>query len=210
MYKRQAKLAALRKLFDTEAARVGILPLRDASGTRTPMPSLNADRTRFRYYPGAIGIPEKEAPPILNRSWSLFAELELPTSRAHGVIATEGGRGAGWSLYLDAEGKPVFEYRVFEVSRVRIDAHQPLSAGMHRLQVDCDYAGEGDAKGGTLRLLVDGQEQGTARLPATPPAFFSIDETFGVGMDTGSPAGAYPFGYPLTEGVLGAVEIELR
>ncbi|MBP8925794.1 MAG: arylsulfatase [Pseudomonadales bacterium] len=205
-----AKLAALRKLFDSEAARVGILPLRDAAGTRTPMPSLNADRTRFRYYPGAIGIPEKEAPPILNRSWSLTAELELPASGARGVIATEGGTGAGWSLYLDGEGKPVFEYRLFEVSRVRIAAQQSLAAGMHRLQVDFDYDGEGYAKGGTLRLLVDGQEQGTARLPATPPAFFSIDETFDVGVDTGSPAGAYAFGNPLTEGVLGSVEVELR
>jgi len=63
------------------------------------------------------------------------------------------------------------------------------------------------------QLRVDGEEQGSARSPASPPAFFSIDETFDVGVDTGSPAGNYPasaaIGYPLPVGLLKRVDFEL-
>jgi len=207
------KLKSMQMLFDQEAARVGILPLRDASEVRTPMPSLNQGRTQFSYFPGAIGIPEKAAPPMLNRSWRISALLTVGTETPQGVVATLGGTGAGWSLYLDAAGKPVFEYRLFEVARVVVEARRVLSPGEHTVQVGFDYDGGGYAKGGTLRLRVDGEEQGSARLPASPPAFFSIDETFDVGVDTGSPAGNYPasaaIGYPLPVGLLKRVDFEL-
>ncbi len=54
----------------------------------------------------------------------------------------------------------------------------------------------------------------TDTIPASPPAFFSINETFDVGVDTGSPAGRYPGGAPLGYAISGAkidgVTIEQR
>lgn len=208
------QLKKMQALFDQEAKRAGILPLRDASHIRTPMPGLNLDRNVFTYYPGAVAIPESEAPPMLNRSWSLQAKLQLTDSRAHGVIATIGGTGAGWSLYLDQTGTPVFEYRLFEITRQTLKAKTPVSTGEHDLTVDFTYDGKGYAKGGLLKLTMNGVTQAEVRLPATPPAFFSIDETFDLGIDTGSPAGAYPnkaeLGYPLTPDVLQRVTIETQ
>jgi arylsulfatase len=64
-----------------------------------------------------------------------------------------------------------------------------------------------------LTLSVDGQPVASDTLPATPP-MFSIDETFDVGLDTGSPAGKYPAGvapgYAFTDGTIDQVTIELR
>lgn len=212
--KQPERLKRMQARFDQEAKRVGILPLRDASNVRTPMPSLNSGRKVFTYYPGTIAIPESEAPPMLNRSWELQAELQVKGNGTKGVIVTIGGTGAGWSLYLDQSSTPVFEYRLFEVTRQILKAKAPLSPGQHQLYVDFTYDGNGYAKGGLLTFTVDGKTQAKVRLPATPPALFSIDETFDLGIDTGSPAGTYPaaaeLGYPLTRGVLKHVTIEVR
>jgi arylsulfatase len=208
------RLKQMQARFTQETKRVGIFPLRDASDVRTPMPNLIQGRKIFTYYPGAVAIPESAAPPMFNISWGLQADLQLAASGAQGVIATIGGTGAGWSLYLDQSGTPVFEYRVFEVTRQTLKAKSPLSPGQHNLNIDFVYDGGGYGKGGLLSLTVDGKKEAEVRLAATPPAFFSIDETFDLGIDTGSPAGTYPanaeLGYPLTNGTLNRVTVEVK
>ncbi len=207
------KLAAMQALFEKEAARLGILPLRSSLDTRTPMPSLVAGRTRFSYQQGAVGIPEGSAPPMTNRSWQMVADVQVASGTASGVIATIGGTSGGWSLYLDGKGAPVFEYRVFEFGQVRIQGKDPLR-GRQNLQVSFDYDQPGGyGKGGTFTLRQGTEVLGSARVPATPPAFFSIDETFDVGLDSGSPAGHYPKdaapGYEFSGGKIINVNIEL-
>jgi arylsulfatase len=49
---------------------------------------------------------------------------------------------------------------------------------------------------------------GEAKIARTAARFFSIDETFDVGVDTGSPAGDYPPGSPFT-GAIRKVEVTL-
>jgi arylsulfatase len=49
------------------------------------------------------------------------------------------------------------------------------------------YDGGGLAKGGSLRLLVDGEPVGDGRLERTEPFPFSVDETFDIGFESGSP-----------------------
>ncbi|MEQ9464705.1 MAG: arylsulfatase [Haliea sp.] len=216
---RPDKLRSLQALFHSEAERVGILPLRNALAVRggAPLPSLRGDRQHFTYYEGAIAIPESGAPGMLNRSWELAAELVVasdPGGPPRGVIATLGGSGSGWSLYLDAEGRPVFEYRVFEAASIRIAGKHSLLPGEHRITLGFDYDGGGYGQGGLFTLKPDDESPGQQRTPATPPGFFSIDETFDIGVDTGSPAGSYPAdspaGYHLTGARIERVTIELR
>ena len=68
----------------------------------------------------------------------------------------------------------------------------PLPPGRARIELRFDYDGGGLGKGANLRLLVDGDRVAEGRIEASVPGFFSVDETFDVGTDTGSPAGAYP------------------
>ncbi len=209
------KLRELQALFQQKAEDLGILPLRSSVDSRTPMPSLVGQRSRFTYYPGAVGIPEGGAANIANHSWNLTADLSIEKAqRAGGVIATMGGSAAGWSLYVDADGKPVFEYRVFELGHIRLEGAEPLHSGSQTLRVEFDYDGGGYAKGGNFSLHQSGGTVAKGRVEATPPAYFSIDETFDVGTDTGSAAGAYPkdaaLGYPFAGGTIEKVLIEVH
>ena len=125
-----------------------------------------------------------------------------------------GGAPAGWSLYLDVQGRPVFAYRAFEAGALELASDARLDAGRHVVRVDFDYDGGGYAKGGTVRLQVDGLPQIEGRMAATPPKFFSINETFDVGVDMGSAAGRYPEeagpGYAFSGGRIERVDIHLR
>jgi len=84
-----------------------------------------------------------------------------------------------------------------------------LGPGEHQLEVVYRHEGPGRGRGGELRLVVDGEEADRGRISATPPAVFSIDETFDVGLTTGSPAGAHPAAYPLAGVTLGRLDVEL-
>lgn len=213
------KLRTMQELFHSEAQRVGILPLRNALAVRgsAPLPSLRGNREHFTFYEGAVAIPENGAPGMVNRSWTLRANVVVAAEgneSAQGVIATLGATGSGWSLYLDAESRPVFDYRVFEMAKISIAGGEPLRPGEHQLTLVFDYDGGGYGRGGQFTLELDQELLGQQRTPATPPGFYSIDETFDIGVDTGSPAGNYPpdspVGFPLAGAQIDRVEIELQ
>ncbi|WP_198360976.1 arylsulfatase [Sphingomonas sp. KC8] len=205
------RLDDMKALFMQEAAANQVLPLRGQSiVSGLPDPSHGAKRAT--YYPGSISVPEKAVPTMTNRSWGLSSEIET-TDASQGVIATIGGTAAGWSLYIDAQRRPVFTYRLFDIKTVDL-VGEPLAPGKNVLRVNFDYAGKGFGKGGQLSLLVNDKQAATDSLPATPMAFFSINETFDVGLDTGSAAGRYPenapIGYAFTGGTIGRVDVEQR
>lgn len=202
------RLAELRELFDREAERVGILPLRDTRVSRTRMPTLTEGRTSFSFHAGTVGVPESQAPRMVGRSWHLRADLEVTADDVHGVVATMGGRAAGWSLWVDEKTRPVFTYRTFEVDRMEL-VGAPLAPGRRVLEVAFRYDGGGRGRGGEATLVGDGEVLATGRIAATPPAVFSIDETFDVGLSTGSPVGDHPAVYPFRGGTVQRVDIEL-
>jgi arylsulfatase len=209
------KLAELQALFEREAASREMLPLRNAADIRTPMPSLSRGREHFTYYPGTVGLPEAQAPAMANRGWTLSARLDVAADGAgKGVIATIGGTAAGWSLYLDEAHTPVFAYRAFEVDQLHLQGKAPLSMGTHTVEVVFAYQGPGYARGARISLHVNGETVAQGTIAASPPAFFSIDETFDIGVDTGSPAGDYPadapLGYPLGGVTLNQVNLQLH
>ena len=76
-----------------------------------PRPSATAGQTVFTYSGEMPGIPTGNAPNILNRSFTITAEVEVPEGGGDGMIVTEGGRLGGYGLYL-LKGKPVFTYNM--------------------------------------------------------------------------------------------------
>lgn len=200
------RLRRLQALFEAEAARNSVLPLGgDVPGEG--LPKLHQDRRRFVYTEGAIGIPESGAPPIPNRSYEIRAEIEVPRAETSGVIVTEGGGVAGWALYVDRARRPVYTYNFFDVERMTIVGAEPLPIGSASLRYVFDSEG-GIGRGGRGRLYVGKRLVGEAKISRTAPRFFSIDETFDVGVDTGSPAGDYPPGSPFS-GAIRRVEVTL-
>ncbi|MDT0574666.1 SUMF1/EgtB/PvdO family nonheme iron enzyme [Croceicoccus sp. F390] len=204
------KLAEMKALFMSVAANNQILPLSGQVTGGSGLPKLHQERTRQTYYPGTTAVPESALPRMTNGSWSLLAMVDTqPGSK--GVVATNGGSSAGWSLYLDDNRTPVFTYRLFDLKTIALVGKEPLAPDRNLLQVDFEYHRGSYAKDGTLSLLVNGDAVGTDRLPATPPAFFFINETFDVGVDLGSAAGDHPadapLGYPFTEGADGLYDM---
>jgi hypothetical protein len=122
---------------------------------------------------------------------------------------TEGGGVAGWALYVAADGRPTFTYNLFGLDQTTIVGGRSLPVGKTTLRVDFDYDGGGYGKGGEARLSIDDDIVGMGRIERTSPAFFSIDETFDVGTDTGAPAGDYPPGWDFT-GRIERVRFDLR
>lgn len=212
--KEPQRLEAMKSLFMEQAAANQVLPLKGPVLGLPGLPNLSGKRTEFTFYPGLVGVPESSGPKMANRSWSIRAAVDVPASGARGVIAAIGGSDAGWSLYLDGDGKPRFTYKLFDMKTVDLAAANALPAGKSMLEVDFDYDGGGYAKGGTLKFSLNGKPVGAERLPMSPPGFFSIIETFDVGIDTGSSAAHYPdnaaVGYPFQNGQIERVDIKLR
>jgi arylsulfatase len=71
--------------------------------------------------------------------------------------------------------------------KYRIAADQPLVPGNHIIRVKFDYDGGGIGKGATATLLVDEKQVAQGKIPQTVGVRFSLDETFDVGQDTGTP-----------------------
>ncbi len=96
------KLKQLQAVFYQEARKHDVLPLDNTSLTRwnAPKPNLTGGRTLFSYLGGISGVPNSGAPSILNKSYAITANVEIPQGGAEGMIVTDGGRFGGYGLYL--------------------------------------------------------------------------------------------------------------
>jgi len=185
------KLKELQDAFDVEAKKYNVYPLDSSFASRADpaiRPSLTRGRSEFIYFPGMIRIPEGSAPDFKNKSWTVAAEVTIPQGGANGVLATIGGRYGGWALLMQ-DSKPLFAYAFSNQPdhKYRVASNQPLAAGNHVIRVKFDYDGGGIGKAATATLLVDEREVAQGRIPQTVGVRFSLDETFDVGQDTGTP-----------------------
>jgi arylsulfatase A-like enzyme len=110
-----AKLKELQGLFLTEAAKYQVFPLDNSGFVRllAPKPSAIAGRTNFTYTGENVGIPVGNAPSILDRDYTITANVTIPAGGAQGMIATLGGRFGGYGLYLSRTFNWWFHERLF-------------------------------------------------------------------------------------------------
>lgn len=189
--KNPAKLKELQDAFDIEAKKYQVYPLDSSFAKRADpaiRPSLTKGRSEFTYYPGMVRIPEGSAPNFKNGSWAIGAEVTIPATGANGVLATIGGRFGGWVLLLK-DSKPQFVYALSNQPQHKysVASDAPVPAGDHVVRFSFNYDGGGIGKGATGILYVDGKEVANGRIPETIRGRFSLDETFDIGEDTGTP-----------------------
>ena len=198
------KLAEMIELFDEEARRNGVYPLRDPMPGRHPdaiVPTALGGLTSMTYNASHVRIPESIVVNLKNCSYRISADVEWSEAEASGVIACQGGNLAGWSLYL-VDSRPHFVYNLFGRVITTISGER-MEKGRHRIVVEFVYDG-GLGAGGTLYLTSDDAPQATARLEQTVPIVFSMSgETFDVGRDTGAPVGDYPHEFSCTARIHG-------
>src|SRR5438552_1938213 len=186
----------MQALFLTEAGKYQVFPLDNSGFVRVlaPKPSAIAGKMEFSYTGVNANIPVGNAPNIMDKDYTITAEITVPKGGAEGMIATLGGRFGGYGLYL-LKGKPVFCYNLLDLERYRWEGGiggrvgadvfgRALEPGKHTLVFDFKYDGPGPGKGGTGVLTVDGKELARKTIPHTIPILMSIDETFDIGSDT--------------------------
>lgn len=206
------KLRELQDLWWVEAARYSVLPL-DWRGTirmnaeAMGRPNLVGKRTQVTYYPGMVALPDAACLPMLNKSWKITAQVEVPAN-AEGMIITQGGSEGGYGLYM-REGKPAFVYNFLGQERPVFSAEKALPPGKAHIEVRFDYDGGGMGKGGKVTLTVDGTAVASGRLERTVPIQFSIGEGLDVGLDTGSAVDwSYTLPFRFT-GTIDHVDVEI-
>ena len=186
--KNPQKLAEMRKIFLEEAKKYNVLPLDNRTLSRflSPRPSMTGGRRVFTYSGEVSNIPKGGAPFLLDRPYTITAEVEIPPGGAEGMLVTDGGRFGGYGFYL-LKGRPVFVYNFVNLTRYRWEGHNSLGPGRHTLVFDFEYDGIGFGHGGRGTLRVDGAVVDSKKIPKTLPILFPEDETFDVGMDTRTP-----------------------
>ena len=185
------KLRDLQQAFVLDASKYNVFPLDDAVLTRflADKPNYNAGRTTFTYLGDISNVllsAAGNAPSLLNRSYTITAEVEIPQGGAEGMLVTDGGRFAGYGFYL-LKAKPVFTWDLLDVERVKWRGNDALTPGKHTLEFDWTYDGPGMGKSGTGTLKADGKVLDSHAMSHSLPISIMWNEGFNVGADTGTP-----------------------
>ncbi|MFM7262260.1 MAG: arylsulfatase, partial [Acidimicrobiales bacterium] len=189
------KLEELKRIFDAEARRNNVYPLKEPGqtfGPRYAVPDALGGAKRMTYTTDHIRMPERSVVNLKNCSFRITADITVPDGGCRGVVAAQGGNMAGWSLYVDDPGHAAYHYSWLGHEHYVIVAQDVLTPGRHGVVLEFAYEG-GMGGGGDAVLSVDGRPVGAVHKNHTVPVIFSISgETFDVGMDTGVPVGDYP------------------
>jgi arylsulfatase len=194
--KNPEKLKQMKELFLTEAKKYEVLPLDASVATRlvAPRPNITAGRSQFVYTKPMVGLPQGDSPLLLNCSYTITADIDVPQGGAEGMILTSGGRFGGYGFYL-LKGKPVFLWNLVDLRRIRWDGPDALPPGRHTVEFDFKYDGlggetlafnnmSGIGQSGTGTLKVDGKAVATQKMEHTLPLILQWDESFDIGSDT--------------------------
>jgi arylsulfatase len=190
------KVAELRRKFVEEAKKYQVFPLDASFAARVvaPRPNVTAGRSEFVYTRPMVGLPQGDSPVLLNTSYTVTAEIEVPQGGAEGIILTSGGRFGGYGFYLQA-GKPVWLWNMVDLKREKWVGTEALAPGKHVVEFDFKYDGSGPGtlaynnfsglgRSGTGTLSVDGKVVATRKMDKTLPMILQWDESFDIGSDT--------------------------
>jgi hypothetical protein len=190
------KVKEMRQEFLAEAKKHQVLPLDASVAARivAPRPNVTAGRSEFVYTRPMVGLPQGDSPVLLNTSYTVTADIEVPQGGAEGIMLTSGGRFAGYGFYL-LKGKPVWLWNMVDLERLKWEGTEALTPGKHTVEFDFKYDGlgagtlafnnfSGVGRPGVGTLKVDGQVVATKTMPKTLPMILQWDESFDVGSDT--------------------------
>ena len=194
--KNPQKVKEMREMFMAEARKYKVFPMDASVAARivAPRPNITAGRTEFVYTQPMVGLPQGDSPSILNASYTITADIDVPQGGAEGMILTSGGRFAGYGFYL-LKGKPVFLWNLVDLKRIKWEGPDVLTPGKHTLVFDFKYDGlgigtlafnnmSGLGRPGTGTLIVDGKPVQTIAMEHTLPMILQWDESFDVGSDS--------------------------
>jgi arylsulfatase len=167
-----------------EAGKFNVLPLDDRPAIRArEQVSINRPTTLATYYPNMVQTPRSSAPRIFNRSFSLTADVEIPTSGAEGVLFALGGRFAGLSLFVQ-NNRLHFVYNYLGLERYAVTAKETMPTGALKVRMEFTNTGEYQ---GVAALFINDRKVGEGPVARTVPVTFNLSEGITAGRDPSTP-----------------------
>ncbi|KMO83877.1 arylsulfatase [Mycolicibacterium chlorophenolicum] len=204
------KLAELKALFKEVSRDNLVWPIGAGLWLRIhPEDRVASPYTKWRFDGTCTRMPEFTAPGLGRQDSHVVIALTVPES-ASGVVYSLGGFSGGVTLFLDA-GVLVYEYNMLIIDRFQARSAVPVAPGAHVITVDTAFSSPQPMAPATVTLEVDGSEVATVVVARTVPAAFTASETFGVGVDLGSPVSPdyfdrRPFRF---SGTIASVDVEV-
>ncbi len=190
------KVKEMKSAFIAEARKYQVFPLDASVAARivAPRPNITAGRSEFIYTRPMVGLPQGDSPVLLNTSYTVTADIDVPAGGAEGMLLTSGGRFGGYGFYLK-NGKPVWLWNMVDLERLKWEGVEPITSGKHKVEFDFVYDGKGAGtlafnnfsgvgRPGTGTLKLDGKVVATKTMPKTLPMILQWDESFDIGSDT--------------------------
>lgn len=186
------KLAEMKAVFNTEAIKYKVYPIDDRKAPRTVpsvagRPDILNGRKEMTFFPGMKGLPEQGIISVKNVEFTVTADVELKSDNEKGVIVAQGGRFAGWAVFMK-DGKPVYEHNFFGLERYQAAASEKILAGKH--QIILHFIPDDPKKPGSpgkAIIMVDGKQVAEGRTKKMVYGMFSSDEGLDIGLDEATP-----------------------
>jgi len=202
----QMKVLFLKEAKENQVFPIGAgiwLRLHPEDRIKSPYRSWQFDATTTR-------MPEFTAPGLGRESNRVVIDAEVGED-ASGVLYALGGASGGLTLFMD-KGQLVYEYNMMIIERYQARSEGKVTPGKHRIEVLTTLKEPRPLSPAEVVLTVDGQEVARTTVKRTVPAAFSASETFGVGVDLGSPVSLdyfdrRPFRF---DGKIESVKVELK
>ena len=180
------KLEQLKTLFKEVSKDNLVWPIGAGLWLRIhPEDRIASPYTRWRFDESCTRMPEFTAPGLGRQNSHVEIALTVP-ERAAGVLYALGGFSGGLTLFMDS-GFLVYEYNMLIIERFQARSFAPITPGEHVITVDTRFESPQPMAPAVVTLKVDGNEVGKVVVARTVPAAFTASETFGVGVDLGSP-----------------------
>jgi hypothetical protein len=189
----RAKLIEMIATWYVEAGKYKVLPV-DSRGTARfadERPKIAVDRTSYVFYPRTQGVPVNATANVLNRPYSITADVEIPQGGAEGVVLSQGGNDGGYSLYVQ-DGKLGHAYNYVGRNLYYVESSEAVSPGRHQLRFEFEVTDKPDiahGKGapGKGKLYIDDNLVGQSDIPLTNPLAIGLLSTIVCGSDAGAP-----------------------
>lgn len=206
------KLKELQDLFDAQAWKFNIYPLKD--GTEgTTSPTLWDNKKQIILYPGIGQIFEGSAPNLGSCNFSITANVDNLSKSTEGVLLSVGGKYVGISLYVQ-KGQLWFAYNNGDEIVYANSGSIALPTGKAELRVDYAYESTDPrpktSVSGTATLFINNTKAGDVKVKRSLTGSIGNYESIELGRDIITPVTEkYKVPYAFT-GKINKVVIDLK
>lgn len=180
------KLATLIDQWWVEAGKYNVLPLDSRLQSRMSerKPSNRPNDKEFVYFPGGAPLFDLAAVDVKNRSHTISADVEIPTSGAEGVLLAHGSWFAGYSFYVKDQ-RLHYVHNYLGLAEYKVSSIETLPPGKLVLSMRFTRTGENQ---GRVSLHIDSRKVGEGDIPRTVPHVIEMSsEGLCCGWDSGLP-----------------------